>query len=269
MAHRPDDVRLHLAQLRPLRERRVVERGEEGAEVVERGVEPPCKLHSIGGVFANEAGCTSHSVLKHICSESAGRRRQPSSRATSRPRARPRCARAGRGAPPARGRSRAASRRAPRARTRPVRRRAARRPRPESRRRRCATPARVSRPRRRGRAARRRRRRGSRRAAPGSTRRRSSEASRIGRAYSRARDGDADGRQGARGADPRGGRARRWRRSARPIGLATVLVGDDPASDVYIRMKHKATLEVGIEARDLRLPEDDERARAARRSSPS
>jgi len=47
----------------------------------------------------------------------------------------------------------------------------------------------------------------------------------------------------------------------RPIGLATVLVGDDPASDVYIRMKHKATVEVGIEAHDLRLPtettEDD------------
>jgi methylenetetrahydrofolate dehydrogenase (NADP+)/methenyltetrahydrofolate cyclohydrolase len=41
----------------------------------------------------------------------------------------------------------------------------------------------------------------------------------------------------------------------RPIGLATVLVGDDPASDVYIRMKHKATVEVGIEARDLRLPD--------------
>ncbi|HUQ21629.1 MAG TPA: bifunctional 5,10-methylenetetrahydrofolate dehydrogenase/5,10-methenyltetrahydrofolate cyclohydrolase [Gaiellaceae bacterium] len=39
----------------------------------------------------------------------------------------------------------------------------------------------------------------------------------------------------------------------RPIGLATVLVGDDPASDVYIRLKHKASLEVGIEARDLRL----------------
>ena len=55
----------------------------------------------------------------------------------------------------------------------------------------------------------------------------------------------------------------------RPIGLATVLVGDDPASEVYIRLKHKATLEVGIEARDLRLPEDDERGRAARRSSPS
>jgi len=40
----------------------------------------------------------------------------------------------------------------------------------------------------------------------------------------------------------------------RPIGLATVLVGDDPPSDVYIRMKHKATLEIGIAARDLRLP---------------
>ena len=39
------------------------------------------------------------------------------------------------------------------------------------------------------------------------------------------------------------------------LGLATVLVGDDPASDVYIRAKHKASAEVGIEARDLRLPE--------------
>ncbi len=37
------------------------------------------------------------------------------------------------------------------------------------------------------------------------------------------------------------------------IGLATVLVGDDPASDVYIRAKHKAADEVGIEARDIRL----------------
>ena len=38
------------------------------------------------------------------------------------------------------------------------------------------------------------------------------------------------------------------------IGLVTVLVGDDPASDVYIRLKHKAAVEVGIEATDLRLP---------------
>ena len=39
-----------------------------------------------------------------------------------------------------------------------------------------------------------------------------------------------------------------------PIGLATVLVGDDPASDVYIRLKHKASTEVGIDSRDIRLP---------------
>ncbi len=38
------------------------------------------------------------------------------------------------------------------------------------------------------------------------------------------------------------------------VGLATVLVGDDPASDVYIRGKHKAALAAGIDARDLRLP---------------
>jgi methylenetetrahydrofolate dehydrogenase (NADP+) / methenyltetrahydrofolate cyclohydrolase len=38
------------------------------------------------------------------------------------------------------------------------------------------------------------------------------------------------------------------------IGLATILVGDDPASDVYIRYKHRAADEVGIEAIDKRLP---------------
>ena len=45
------------------------------------------------------------------------------------------------------------------------------------------------------------------------------------------------------------------------VGLATVLVGDDPASDVYIRLKHKAADAAGIEAIDHRLPavttEDD------------
>ena len=45
------------------------------------------------------------------------------------------------------------------------------------------------------------------------------------------------------------------------IGLVTVLVGDDPASDVYIRLKHKAAVEAGFDATDLRLPaettEDD------------
>jgi methylenetetrahydrofolate dehydrogenase (NADP+) / methenyltetrahydrofolate cyclohydrolase len=40
------------------------------------------------------------------------------------------------------------------------------------------------------------------------------------------------------------------------LGLATVLVGDDPASDIYIRNKHKAAREAGIDARDHRLPKD-------------
>jgi methylenetetrahydrofolate dehydrogenase (NADP+) / methenyltetrahydrofolate cyclohydrolase len=40
------------------------------------------------------------------------------------------------------------------------------------------------------------------------------------------------------------------------IGLVTVLVGDDPASDVYIRLKHKAAVEAGLDATDLRLPAD-------------
>jgi len=38
------------------------------------------------------------------------------------------------------------------------------------------------------------------------------------------------------------------------VGLATVLVGDDPASEIYIRLKHKASGEAGIEAIDHRLP---------------
>jgi methylenetetrahydrofolate dehydrogenase (NADP+) / methenyltetrahydrofolate cyclohydrolase len=41
-----------------------------------------------------------------------------------------------------------------------------------------------------------------------------------------------------------------------PLGLATVLVGDDPASDIYIRNKHRAAREAGIEALDHRLPQD-------------
>jgi methylenetetrahydrofolate dehydrogenase (NADP+)/methenyltetrahydrofolate cyclohydrolase len=40
------------------------------------------------------------------------------------------------------------------------------------------------------------------------------------------------------------------------VGLATVLVGDDPASHVYIRHKQKAATDVGIDARDHRLPAD-------------
>jgi methylenetetrahydrofolate dehydrogenase (NADP+)/methenyltetrahydrofolate cyclohydrolase len=42
------------------------------------------------------------------------------------------------------------------------------------------------------------------------------------------------------------------------LGLATVLVGDDPASHVYIRNKHRAAEEAGIRPVDLRLPADVE-----------
>ena len=44
------------------------------------------------------------------------------------------------------------------------------------------------------------------------------------------------------------------------VGLVTVLVGDDPASDVYIRLKHKAAVAAGIDATDLRLPEETSEA---------
>jgi methylenetetrahydrofolate dehydrogenase (NADP+)/methenyltetrahydrofolate cyclohydrolase len=40
------------------------------------------------------------------------------------------------------------------------------------------------------------------------------------------------------------------------LGLATVLVGDDPASDVYIRHKHTAAEQVGMRPVDIRLPAD-------------
>jgi methylenetetrahydrofolate dehydrogenase (NADP+)/methenyltetrahydrofolate cyclohydrolase len=38
------------------------------------------------------------------------------------------------------------------------------------------------------------------------------------------------------------------------IGLATVLVGDDAASEIYIRRKHEAAVAAGFRADDLRLP---------------
>jgi methylenetetrahydrofolate dehydrogenase (NADP+)/methenyltetrahydrofolate cyclohydrolase len=37
------------------------------------------------------------------------------------------------------------------------------------------------------------------------------------------------------------------------VGLATVLVGDDSASETYIRLKHKAAQEVGIQSIDVRM----------------
>lgn len=39
-------------------------------------------------------------------------------------------------------------------------------------------------------------------------------------------------------------------------GLAVVLVGDDPASQVYVRSKHKATREAGMNSFEHRLPAD-------------
>jgi methylenetetrahydrofolate dehydrogenase (NADP+)/methenyltetrahydrofolate cyclohydrolase len=43
------------------------------------------------------------------------------------------------------------------------------------------------------------------------------------------------------------------------LGLATVLVGDDPASHIYINSKHKAATEAGMHPQDIRLaPETSE-----------
>src|SRR5690349_13164345 len=42
----------------------------------------------------------------------------------------------------------------------------------------------------------------------------------------------------------------------RPPGLATVLVGDDPASAVYVGGKQRASAEVGMVPVDRRLPAD-------------
>ena len=40
------------------------------------------------------------------------------------------------------------------------------------------------------------------------------------------------------------------------VGLVTVLVGDDPASEIYIGLKQKASKAAGIDATDVRLPAD-------------
>ena len=40
------------------------------------------------------------------------------------------------------------------------------------------------------------------------------------------------------------------------VGLATVLVGEDPASEVYVRMKHKAAATVGMYTYDHHIPGD-------------
>lgn len=45
-------------------------------------------------------------------------------------------------------------------------------------------------------------------------------------------------------------------RTGRAPGLAVVLVGEDPASQVYVRSKHKATVEAGMQSFEHRLPAD-------------
>jgi len=45
-------------------------------------------------------------------------------------------------------------------------------------------------------------------------------------------------------------------RSGRAPGLAVVLVGDDPASQIYVRSKAKQTVEVGMRSVEKRLPAD-------------
>jgi methylenetetrahydrofolate dehydrogenase (NADP+) / methenyltetrahydrofolate cyclohydrolase len=50
------------------------------------------------------------------------------------------------------------------------------------------------------------------------------------------------------------------RELGRSIGLATVLVGDDPASTIYVRSKQKACREVGIEPIDHQLAPDTSEA---------
>ena len=47
-------------------------------------------------------------------------------------------------------------------------------------------------------------------------------------------------------------------------GLAVVLVGEDPASEVYVRNKRKQTVDTGMESVEHTLPAETNRGRAAR-----
>ncbi len=53
-------------------------------------------------------------------------------------------------------------------------------------------------------------------------------------------------------------------RAGRKPGLATVLVGEDPASQIYVRSKGKATLAAGMESVEKRLPADIAQAELVR-----
>ena len=49
-------------------------------------------------------------------------------------------------------------------------------------------------------------------------------------------------------------------------GLAAVLVGDDPASHIYVGMKEKAAAEVGIASRRIDVPGDASQDTSSRSS---
>jgi methylenetetrahydrofolate dehydrogenase (NADP+)/methenyltetrahydrofolate cyclohydrolase len=51
-----------------------------------------------------------------------------------------------------------------------------------------------------------------------------------------------------------------WQATGRAPGLAVVLVGEDPASAVYVRSKGKMTREAGMESFEHRLPADTDQA---------
>ena len=61
--------------------------------------------------------------------------------------------------------------------------------------------------------------------------------------------------------------AQRLARHQRAPGLAVVLVGNDPASQVYVGSKRRACSEAGISSRSFDLPADTTRQRCSRCST--
>jgi methylenetetrahydrofolate dehydrogenase (NADP+)/methenyltetrahydrofolate cyclohydrolase len=60
-------------------------------------------------------------------------------------------------------------------------------------------------------------------------------------------------------------------RTGRSPGLAVILVGDNPASQIYVRNKERAASKLGIRTFDHRLPEDvtQEKVLRSRNSDPA
>ena len=57
---------------------------------------------------------------------------------------------------------------------------------------------------------------------------------------------------------------KRLRRSTAPPGLAVVLVGANPASEVYVKSKSKAVAEAGMRPFDHKLPDTSARPKCWR-----